>query len=568
MNFKKYKALPLSEKKSESCYVIGLDIGNDSSAIAFYNFADSAAESIDLSGGYGKPSVPTVMQYIPETTEWVFGEYALLNSGVGTLYSGLLSKMGQFQHLDVNGRSVSVAGVFALFIKEILAGVKNINPKAEIVGIVASVPAYFSDAAREEFTRAFKLAGYEKELIALVPDRECVLAHHCYVSRPLVKSENISAENLQKEGGNVHRLKFDQQTLLIIDFGNRELRGGLYELSVKDNGTSATDSGMNVAENGINAVSLSSLFDTEISMSALNADVAALFTSFVADVPDSLRGQFDEFVYRNRDILFQKNIRAKSQKVYCNFMYPPTQHVITNEIAEELIAPYARRFEAFVQDVMQKSLKSVSPAQVDAVVCVGGGFEMLWARDAVMAAFPKERVVFHKNPKVINAEGAALVAARELGLFEGLSDSGLHGKDLHIGDLQGKGAHGGVISLEDRHQLTNDIGIAVNENFLTLVARNGFWWQKHLPKIVLVKDEITDIYVLEINLASQSPEGESRTLATVQLDGLPPRPKGTMRLQIGVSFTSNTEMCVRISDCGFGEFFPATGYVREYNVKL
>jgi len=42
-------------------YMIGLDLGNDSSGIAFFNLADNAPESIDLSGGYGKQSMPTVV---------------------------------------------------------------------------------------------------------------------------------------------------------------------------------------------------------------------------------------------------------------------------------------------------------------------------------------------------------------------------------------------------------------------------------------------------------------------------------------------------------------------------
>ncbi|MCL1877560.1 MAG: DUF5716 family protein [Defluviitaleaceae bacterium] len=510
MNFKKYKALSATQKQNEAYYVIGLDVGNDSSAIAFYNLAEGAAETIDLSGGYGKPSIPTVMQYVPETKEWVFGEYAVLNRGDGVTFSSLLRRMGQFDYLDVGGRSLSVAGVFALFVKEILSSVKNINPKAEIVGIVASVPAYFSSDAREEFTRVFKLAGYEKELIALVPDRECVLAHY------------------------FRSVPEQEETVLLVDLGNRELRGGLYNVQTSDD--------------AISAVCVSSVFDSEICMAALNADVERLFASFVPDLPPDANEQLAAFSHQHKDLLFQKNIRTKPQKLYFNFVYPPTAHTITHERVEELVAPYSARLDKFLRDVLEKNLldKAVTASNVDAVLCVGGGFDMLWAKDAVTAVFPsdtsKKRVHFYKNPKVITAEGAALIAAREVGLA------------------------GAPLSLEDKHQLTDDIGISTGDNFLTLVPRNGFWWQAHAPKLVLVNSPVEG--ELEMFVAIQSPSGENRAVSKIILDGLPLRPKGVTRLEIAPNFRSNAELTVKITDRGFGDLFPRTDYEREFMVKI
>ncbi|MCL2225716.1 MAG: DUF5716 family protein [Defluviitaleaceae bacterium] len=508
MNHKKYRMLSDSEKRNEIYYVIGLDIGNEAAGIAFYNLAENAAETIDLSGGYGKPSIPTVMQYIAETKEWVFGEYAVLNRGVGTVFSALLEKMGRFDYLDVGGRSVSVAGVFALFIKEILGSVKSINPKAEIVGIVASVPAYFSAPAQEEFTRVFKLAGYEKELISLVADRECVLAHH-YRKPPQ------SAENT-----------------LLLDLGSGELRGGLYNVAEKNG--------------ALNAVSMSSVFSDGISMAALGADVERLFEAFLPQdgTAENFKEQLLEFTYTHKDMLFQKNIRTKPLKLYYNFVYPPAQHTLTNEQVDELVAPYAARFNDFIANVLEKNLSEnpITPAQVDAVLCVGGGFEMLWAKEAVTAIFPKERVHFYKNPKMITAEGAALIAARELEI------------------------DGTPLFIEDKHQLKNDIGLSCGENFLTLVERNGFWWQKHSSKLVLVNGEVNG--EIDLLLTELAPTGESREISALRLDGLPPRPKGVTRLKIGLAFRSNTELTVKVSDIGFGELFPKTDYVREFVVRL
>jgi len=413
--------------------------------------------------------------------------------------------MGKFDYLDVGGRSVSAASVFALFIRELLASVKNINPKAEIVGIVASVPAYFSTHQHEEFTRVFKLAGYEKELIALVPDRECVMAHH--YRQPPEKTE----------------------TALILDLGSRELRGGLYEIS-ENNG-------------GINAMSLSSVFDNEISMAALNRDVNDLFASFLPNEGATYKEQLLTFTHQHKDILFQKNIRMKPQRLYYNFVYPPVQHTLTNERVMQLVEPYAKRLDQFIRDVLEKNLteRKISPSQVDTVLCVGGGFDMLWAREAVNVIFSK-KAKYYKNPKLITAEGAALIAARELDIF----------------------GMGTQLSIEDNHQLTNDIGLSDGDNFLTLVERNSFWWQKHTPKLILVNSEVQG--ELELHLSELSQNGEGRKISQIKLDHLPKRSKGVTRLEIGLDFKSNTEMILKVRDMGFGDLFPRVEYFREFMV--
>ncbi|MCL2840586.1 MAG: DUF5716 family protein [Defluviitaleaceae bacterium] len=509
MNWKKYKALDPAEKRNEAYYVIGLDMGNDSSAIAFYNLADTAPESIDLSGGYGKPSIPTVMQYVPETKEWVVGEYAILNKGVGTVFSSLTERLGRFDYIDVDGRSLSVASVLAMFIKELLSNVKNINPRAEIVGIVVSVPAYFSKHAQEELHKVFKLAGYEKELIGFIPDRECVLAHK-------------------------YRIPPEQEEhTLIIDFGSRELRGGLYHVKAEDN--------------GIKATSISSVFDDEISMYALNNDISEMFTSFLEKgaVADTiLKEHIPAFTYQHKDILFQKNIRTKPIKLYYNFAYPPIQYTLTYDKVEEMVLPYAQRFNQFIKDVLEKNLydKKIPISNVNAVLCVGGGFDMLWAKEAVGNIFGKDKVRFFKNSKLINAEGAALIAAHILGL-------------TNI-----------KLTLEDNHQLTGDIGFANGDNFLTLVERNGFWWQKYPAKLILINQSVQGDF--DLQLEERREDGKSKNLTTLHLDALPDRPKGVTRLEVRLNFISNSDLIITINDLGFGEIYPKTDYMREFLVKI
>jgi len=516
MNWKTYKNLPPAQKRDEVYYIIGLDIGNDSTGIAFFNASTGEAEAIDLSGGYGKPSIPTVMQYIEETREWVFGEYAILNRGIGTelTLDDLVQRLGTFDYIDIAGKPMAVANILALFLKEILGNVRNINPKAEIVGIVSAVPAYFGDPARQELHRAFAAAGYEKELIALASDRECVLAHHYAQHTPC------------------------DEHLLLLDYGAREVRGGLYQIIPH--------------ANTLEIKSISSLFDDTIGTASVVNDVQDLFTSLLPDeqaaktLPKQTAEQITAFVHQNKDMIFQKTIRTKPVQLYFNFTYPPFRKTITRHDAANLSRPYALQFERFMRDVLQRNLhgEEIYPSDISAVLCVGGGFKMLWTREAVADLFTKAQTRFHKNAKLVTAEGAALIAAQQLGM-----------RDVP------------TITIEDRHQFQFDIGLCDGKDFLPLVERNAFWWQRHADKLVLVNTP-TSHPLLRLQLATRSIAGDIQPLGDLHLSGLPKRPKGTTRLGFGLDFSSNTTAELTVRDVGFGELFAATDYCEDFAVQL
>lgn len=527
MYWKHFKNLPAEQKRDEAYYIIGLDIGNDSSGIAFYNATERLPEAIDLSGGYGKPTVPTVMQYIEDTKEWVYGEYAILNRGLGTeiTLTDLVRRLGNADYIEIARKPVSVVAILGAYIRELLGSVKNINPKAEIVGIVAAVPTYFSDQARTELSRAFKAAGYERELIALVSDRECALARHY---------------------ANHAREQYQEERVLLLDYGSREVRGGLYHIKPEIKMSNAA---------ALHVKCISSLFDDTIGTFGIVSDVCDMFEGFLSAKQDGkaltpqLREQIAAFVYQNKDMLFQKNIRAKPIKIYFNFAYPPFEQTLSNDDAARLVKPYSARFSRFIRDMLSLG-ENVMPADISSVVCAGGGFEMLWAREAVNELFSSARTRFHKNAKLIIAEGAAMVASAL----------------LDVSDAP-------AIVIEDRHQLTVDIGLREGANFLPLVERNAFWWQKFPDKLILVNREVGTPHgeadgTLRLQLTARNADGELTPLGTLELPGLPPRPKGTTRLGIGLNFSSDEDATINIRDAGFGEIYPRTDYHEAFEVKF
>jgi molecular chaperone DnaK (HSP70) len=167
---------------------------------------------------------------------------------------------------------------------------------------------------------------------------------------------------------------------------------------------------------------------------------------------------------------------------------------------------------------------------------------MLWAREAVGGLFDKAQVSIHKNSKIITAEGAAVAAALLLDAAEGYT-----------------------IKLEDKHQLTTDIGI-ISDSFLPLVERNAFWWQRHAPKQILLNAKVEG--AVPFTLAERTADGEIKPLKDFLLTHLPKRPKGTTRLEMRLLFMSNTDLTVEVEDKGFGELFPKTDYKRQFEASL
>ena len=501
MGFRKFARLSLEEKKDDSYYLIGLDLGNNATAIAYFNAAGQAFESIDLSGGYGKPSIPTAVQYIPDTKEWVIGEYAVQNQGAGPVFVDMLKRMGGREYVELGGRLTSLAAVFGVFIREVLLSIKNINPKAEIAGVVCTVPAYFSEEQKKELRQAFSHAGFEKELIGFASDREAALMEYARLREPL------------------------DETVMVLDFGSRELRGGVYSMSL--------------TQSQIFARCLSFYFDEQVSTESLDAGALRLFESFLESAE---KGEYQHellaFHFHHKDMLFQKNIRERPLKLYYNFVYPPIECKLTSHMADQLIKPYERKFMAFAREVVEKS----KAQSIDAVLLSGGGFEMLWAREAIGRMYGPGKVRFVKNPKLSSAIGASVIAA---------SKAGLASKTL---------------VLEDRQRLCADIGVYDGANFFCLAHRNSFWWQKPKPRLVIVQKEVAGS--LELSLAKQDASGHVTELGKVLLEELPARPKGVTRLELSLTLTSSDACELEVVDAGFGELFPASGFRTVFGQEI
>lgn len=523
MSWKIFRNLFKNEKPEESHFFIGIDLGNATSSIAYFDVHRQVSEIIDISGGYSKPSIPTVMQYITESKEWVFGEYAILNTGssIDITITNLIEKLGKKEYIEIDNKPISLVTIVSIFLKELIGNCKNLNPNAQVAGIVIATSSYLSNSAKEELLLALKLAGYEKYLIEFVSDRQCVLSRY-YFNKDIKKEK-----------------------ILLLDFGSRELRGGVYQIEP------------NITTNKVK--SLSSLFDEKLGTNEIDILVQSLFSKKYSEHTNVHKNKFttminqqiNSFAYQQKDFLFQKNISIKPIKIYYNFVHPPFQQTLTNQNIQELMSDFYSKFSDFILDVLSKNVdanyKVQKPIDIDTVICTGGGFEMLWARSLIKDIFRKSNVCFYKNSKGIIAEGASIVTAEKLGVIKGKS-----------------------FTIEDNHQLNFDIGIKITkekkERFIPLIERNSFWWQNHLEKIIILNEEIEKSF--NLNIFSRNINGEVKLLKTLILNDLPKRPIGTMKVKLKMHFNNNSQLSFIVKDSGFGEIFKKTDYTKEFIVDL
>ena len=503
-----------NRKLDESQFILGMDLGDSTSAICYYDILRKTPEIIDMSGGYGKANVPTALQYSPDTKEWIFGEYAILSGGItdDISFTNLINRLGNKTYIEIGDKLEPLAHILSIFLKELMAGCRNINPKAEIAGIVISVPDYMSGEAKEELIRAFAKIDYDKKIIDLAAQRECILAYH------------------------YHTRKFEKESMLILDYGGRELRGGVYTLA---------------AENGENKANIVSYyFDEILGAGHIDEELAEKLKAIYAQkkeltlkgIGKNIEGQIRTLAYQNKDAVFQKHLGIKGMRLYYNFAYPPFYHVFTKEDAGEIIKPYKDGFKAFLEKLFEKNQNDdqepIEYGDISTVLCTGGGFEMLWAREVVEDVFPDSNVFMYKNPKATGAFGACIIAAGKLGIEQDKN-----------------------IKVTDKLQIDADIGIMAassnGEKFYPIIHRGSFWWQNNKKIKFIVNEKIENSLSLE--LKTRSEEGLIENIGIVELNGLAARPKGVTQVELSLEYKDKNTLCAVVEDKGFGNFYVRSG---------
>ena len=79
MNWEYYRDLIKKDQiYDENWYILGIDFGTTNSVVVYWNQTHSRPEPIDMSHGFGKIPMPSVVQYRNDGVqdEWIVGEEA------------------------------------------------------------------------------------------------------------------------------------------------------------------------------------------------------------------------------------------------------------------------------------------------------------------------------------------------------------------------------------------------------------------------------------------------------------------------------------------------------------
>jgi molecular chaperone DnaK (HSP70) len=466
--------------------------------------------------------MPTIVQYIKDSDEWVFGEYAVLSeeSENNITINNIINRLGNKEYIDINQQSISIATILSMFIKEILTNIKNINPKSTVDAIVCAVPSYMTEESKEGILVAFEKAGYSDKLIGINSEIECIMSKEYYNKTDI------------------------KEKIIMLDFGSSSIKGGVYEINLKDK--------------NLEAKTLSTLFDTKICIKKIDELIENLFSNYYSTnmnvdkkfFSKEIKKQIQIFVYQHKDMLFTSDIGEKPIRLYLNFAFPPFQINVTKQEIDKLLEPVIKEFKKYIQSLLQKNIYTeevIDKSSIHKVICYGGGFEMLWARRLIAEMFETSEIILDKNTKGAVVKGASIIA------YNQLSDT----KQLEL-------------TIDDKQKINYDIGILIKNKdstkFVPIIKRNSFWWSSRKPTHVIFNGD--ESQVISINMYMRNINNDLRVLETIELEGLKNIKRGATKISISVDSINFEEIAITFKDYGFGELHQSSGFIKEAVLKI
>ncbi|MCL2753818.1 MAG: Hsp70 family protein, partial [Defluviitaleaceae bacterium] len=357
MNWEKYRD-EIREKGGalpEDWYILGIDLGTTNSVISYWDNGAKRPEPIDTSNGFGKIPLPSVVQYRPDESgegEWVVGEEAWRSIKIypETTIRSIKRKMGSNETVELGGKKYLPEEISAKILAQMVEYCQSLNPKAEIAGLVVSVPYDFEDAAKKATMQAVELAGLQDKLICLMEEPKAAAL----------------AYNFRKE------LAQDEK-ILVFDFGGGTLDITLFHVVEKNDTKIKLQV---IAEGG------------EAQHGGDNIDDILLAKSYELIQEKIGMGQADiapenraELSIRAREAK-ERLSGVKSFRIPFTFCIPPFVELLTREQFEELAADFIDKTRKLVQKALREAYTgAIYPDQIDRVLLEGGSSTMPWVRD-------------------------------------------------------------------------------------------------------------------------------------------------------------------------------------------
>ena len=515
----------------EDWYILGIDLGTTNSVISYWDNSNGRPEAIDVSNGFGKIPLPSVVQYRNDgdDEEWVIGEEAYRSMKIypETTVRSVKRKMGTNVTVFLGGKDYLPEEISAKILAELVNHAQNLNPKAEVAGLVVSVPYDFDDAAQKATMRACEIAGLADKLICLIKEPNAAALAYNF-RHQLNKGERI----------------------MVFDFGGGTLDITLFNVAERD-------------ESRIKVQVISQGGDAEHG----GDDVDTVLIEACGQFIHNKTGQTaSELAIENQVELVARAREAKERlsgvqrfRIPFTFCIPPFVEQITREDFHELIKPFIDKTRKLVLKALRETYTgSLTPGDIDRVLLEGGSSQMPWVREMLLDIFSDESKIYSsERPALDISLGATYYAAMKMGL-------------LAHPDVESE-----KISVEFEVAVSHDIGLeidnGVRKSFFPMIRRGtSFALAKKSHVFTLSGKTAEEMTGLDLRILERIQQDDTfeacKLIGEVSIRGLPERPSGKTKLRVTLMVEEEGGL-VRgaVEDVGFGAEFPSSGFMESFD---
>ncbi|MDR1542055.1 MAG: Hsp70 family protein [Clostridiales bacterium] len=530
LRWEDYKRQIAEKGLSEDLYILGVDLGTTNSIVSFWDAHNGRPMPIDISNGFGKIPLPSVVQYRKDSGagEWIVGEeaYRTMKIYPETTVRSIKRKMGTNQLTRIDGVDYRPEEIAAKILKELISHTLSMNPKAEVAGVVVSVPYDFDDAAKKATMKACELAGIEDKLICLI--------------------EEPKAAALNYNFG--HQLNMGEK-ILVFDFGGGTLDITMFHVANKDEksiklqviseGGEAYHGGDNIDEMLIDLCCRFIEEKTALKKSDMPPENQVEVSIRAREAKERLSG-------------------LKSFRIPFTFCIPPFFEQITREEFEKLIEPFINKTKKLVLKALREAYTgSVAPADVDRILLEGGSSQMPWVKSVILDIFHDEGKIYRPEMSALEISiGATYYAAMKMGI---LSQPEMESEKMTV---------------EFEVTAPHDVGLEVVSGkrsiFFPMIRRGtpySLAKKSHVFTLAGSTPEDMrkfDLRILE-RINKEDPFEKCKLIGDVEMNGLPGRPSGKTKLKITLQVEEDGGMVKgSVEDLGFpGEYEPS-GYKENF----
>ena len=488
------KQIESGAKFHEDWYVLGIDLGTTNSVISYWDNNNSRPEAIDVSNGFGKIPLPSVVQFREEENEWIIGEEAYRSMKIypETTVRSIKRKMGTNEKIKLGKKDFLPEEISAKILEELISHAQNLNPKAELAGLVVSVPYDFDDAAQKATMRACEIAGVADKLICLI------------------KEPNAAALAYNFR----HRLR-ENERIMVFDFG-----GGTLDITL-----------FHVTERSDSKIKLQVISQGGEAYHGGDDVDAFLIETCENFVEKKTAQKISSLAIENQVELITRAREAKERlsgvqrfRIPFTFCIPPFVEQITREEFHVLIKPFIEKTRKLVLKALRETYTgSLTPADISRVLLEGGSSQMPWVREMLLDIFNDESKIYSsERPALDISLGATYYAAMKMGL-------------LSHPELESE-----KISVEFEVTVSHDIGLELDgakKSFFPMIRRGTSYALAKKSHVFTLSgstpEEMTglDLRILE-RIQQDDPFEACKLIGEVSIRGLPERPGGKTKLRI------------------------------------